>query len=156
YLAISGSGTQNVSGPASALFPTTVDFGQVTISQTSGTKIVSLTNTGDQLLTIGAMSFTGTNAGDFSKTTTCGATLSANESCNISLLFKPTVAGTETASLQVNTNSPASPQSIPLTGSGATAFSGVTLSPGGLSFASLSQGQTSPAQTLTITNSGSA
>jgi hypothetical protein len=39
-LAISGSPTQNVSGPAAQLFPVSTDFGPTTVARASGTKII--------------------------------------------------------------------------------------------------------------------
>ena len=60
----------------------------------------------------------GTNAGDFSKTTTCGASLGASASCTVSVTFKPTATGTRTASVLFSDDGGASPQAVTLSGTG--------------------------------------
>jgi acid phosphatase len=75
----------------------------------------------------------------------------------MSIKFKPTTTGTRTGSLTVNDNASGSPQVVSLTGTGATATSGTTLSfsPTSLSFASQAVGTISSAQFVTFTNTGS-
>ncbi len=155
-IAISSSSVQTIVGPVAQLFPTSSDLGQATVGQPSVTRIISLTNTGDQTLTISGISLTGTNAADFSQTSTCAATLAANTTCSISVSFVPSIAGTETATLSVADNAPGSPQTASLTGTGVAATSAVTATPGSLDFGTLALGGSVPAQSITITNSGTA
>ena len=100
-LAISESGTQNISGPAAQLFPASADFGQTTLGKTSTTKIISLVNIGNQLLGVNGIAVTGANAGEFAQASTCGATLAPNANCSISILFAPAQTVLSQASLQV-------------------------------------------------------
>jgi hypothetical protein len=58
--------------------------------------------------------------------------------------------------LAATDNAPASPQSIPLSGTGTAPLPAVTLVPGSLTFASTTQGSTSPAQNITVTSAGTA
>jgi len=77
-----------------------------------------LTNGGGSALSISQIAFTGTNAGDFSQTNNCGATLAAKKSCTINVVFQPTATGQRSANLSVTDTGGASPQSIPLAGTG--------------------------------------
>lgn len=120
-IAISSSQVQTIVGPVAQLFPASSDLGQATVGQPSVTRIISLTNTGDQTLAIGSISITGANAADFSQTNTCAAALPPNANCSISLSFVPTIAGGEGATLNVSDNAPGSPQTAALTGTGVTA-----------------------------------
>jgi 6-phosphogluconolactonase (cycloisomerase 2 family) len=157
-LAISGAPVQAVSGPVAALFPASEDFGTITVGQSSNSKLVTLTNTGAQALSLSSFSVKGVNPSDFVATPNCSlpTVLSPNATCTISLVFSPTAAGTRQASLAATDNAPGSPQSIPLTGIGASPLPAVTLPPGSLTFASTTQGSTSPAQNITVTSAGTA
>jgi hypothetical protein len=118
---------------------------------------VTLTNSGTASLTISGITVTGTNPGDFGQTNTCPispATLAAAANCTITTTFTPTATGTRTASLSIADNAAGSPQSVALSGTGTAPA--VTLSPTTLTFASQTVGTTSAAQTVTLTNSGTA
>lgn len=155
-LAISGTAAQNVSGPAAQLFPTSQDFGQITVGQTGTTKILSLVNTGGQTLTISGILVIGTSGGDFAETNTCGAALAANANCSVSIVFTPSQASAEQATLQVSDNAPGSPQTAALTGTGVAAQASLTISPASVNFGTIQPGAIAPPQTVTITNSGTA
>jgi len=79
---------------------------------------VTLTNVGTTALTITGKAITGTNAGDFAQTNTCGSSLAASASCTFSVTFKPTASGTRTAALSVTDSASGSPQTVSLTGTG--------------------------------------
>lgn len=155
-LAISTAQVQKVVGPVAQLFPASSDLGQATVGQPSVTRVISLTNTGDQTLSISGITLTGTNAADFSQKNTCAATLSPNANCSISLSFVPTIAGAESATLNVSDNAPGSPQTAALTGTGVAATSAVTASPGSVDFGSIALGGSVPAKSIVITSSGTA
>lgn len=157
-LAISGQPVQAVSGPVAALFPASVNFGSFTVGQPSNSQIITLTNTGDQGLSVTQLSVSGTNAGDFVATPTCSlpTVLSPNSSCTISIVFTPSAAGLRQAVLAATDNAPGSPQSVPLAGTGVAPQSAITIAPVSLLFPTTNQGSTSPAQTVTLTSSGSA
>jgi trimeric autotransporter adhesin len=99
--------------------PTSLSFGSVTHGTTSAAKLVSVTNNQSAALTISAISLSGTNPGDFLKTTTCGASLAAFASCTVSVKFKPATTGARSATLTV-TDSPdtGSPHKVSLGGTG--------------------------------------
>jgi 6-phosphogluconolactonase (cycloisomerase 2 family) len=156
-IAISGTTSQPISGPSAAFDKTLLNFGSVTTGQ-QVQLVTHLVNNGDQTLTINlsAVSITGPNAGDFSKSTNCIATLAANASCSFTVTFQPSTATTETASLQISDNAPSSPQIIQLTGTGLLPSPSLAFVPGSLNFNPIAQGQLEGPQTIQITNIGSA
>jgi hypothetical protein len=153
-LAVSGAPVQAASGPAAELFPPQVAFDTVNVGQPSSTKTLALTNTGGEVLSVGSVAVTGANAGDFIATANCAAPLSSDNSCNISIVFTPSAAGSRKAILTVNDTAGA--QTAQLTGTGVAPQSAVTLVPGTLSFAATNQGTTSAPQVVTVTSSGAA
>lgn len=76
---------------------------------------VTLTNTGTAALDLSAFSLTGAGANLFADTSSCGATLAVDASCDINISFVPTVPGLYNATLNVP-NSAAGAQSISLSG----------------------------------------
>src|SRR5207244_1316720 len=110
--------TAVTSAPTATLSPTSLTFSAQGIGTTSPAKSVTLKNTGTASLTITSIAITGTNAGDFAQTHTCGTSLAAGASCSINVTFKPTASGTRTATLSISDNGGGSPQSVPLTGTG--------------------------------------
>src|SRR3989442_6907180 len=91
--------TQTVNPIPVTLSPSSLSFSTEAVGTTSPAKTVTLTNVGTTLLTINGIAITGTNAGDFAQTHTCGSSLAAGASCTISVTFKPTASGTRTAAL---------------------------------------------------------
>ena len=80
-------------------------FATQPVATSSSAQTFTLSNTGNASLDIAAVGFTGPNASDFSQTTTCGATLAANSSCPIVVVFTPAASGSRSASLVVTDNS---------------------------------------------------
>ena len=82
-----------------------------------------MTNTGTTALTITSIAIAGTNTADFGETNTCPispATLAASSNCVVSIRFKPSLVGTESAALSISDNAFGSPQSVSLSGQGTT------------------------------------
>jgi hypothetical protein len=68
---------------------------------------------------VSKISFTGANAGDFTETDTCNASVAAGGTCTIQITFKPQCANSQaarTAGLNIADNAPGSPQTIALSG----------------------------------------
>jgi len=102
---LSGTGITRIAG----LGPGSLAFANQMINSTSLPKTVSLTNTGNSSLAIAGITIGGTNPGDFSRSTTCGASLPAGATCNVSVYFRPTAAGPRSATLTATTNDPVNP-----------------------------------------------
>lgn len=79
----------------------------------------------------------------------------AGASCSLFVGFKPVSAAALSATLSVTDNATGSPQHLALTGTGAAAPA-LKLSATSLAFATTTHGTASAAQTLTLTNSGTA
>ncbi|MCU1386216.1 MAG: hypothetical protein JWL71_4913 [Acidobacteria bacterium] len=97
-----------------ALFPSSLTFGAQTLNTTAPAQLVSLTNTGVDVLNVTSI----TTAGDFALVRNCGATVASGTSCGVSVSFTPTATGTRTGSLSFVDDASGSPQIVTLTGTG--------------------------------------
>jgi hypothetical protein len=153
-----GAGTQTVqlSGygsapPTDTLNPTSLTFPATFIGQLSAAQTVSLTNTGD--LPLNGISFA--VSGPFTESDNCNGQLAANSSnssCAISVQFLPTAVGTQTGLLTVK--DALQTQTVALSGTGLQPPV-LTVSPTSLDFGAVVPGQSSAAQTVTVTNGSS-
>jgi hypothetical protein len=100
-----------------SLSPVSLVFSSQTVNTASTAQTVTLTNTGSANLTINSTAITG----DFGQTNNCGTSLAGGKSCTFSVIFTPTATGTRTGALTISDNASGSPQSVSLTGAGATA-----------------------------------
>jgi hypothetical protein len=105
-------------------------------------------------MSISGVTIGGANPGDFSQTNDCLSTLPADANCTFDVTFKPTAAGSRTASLAVTDNASGSPQTVSLTGTGLPPATTINLSPANLAFGQVGVGLTSPPQTVTLSNTG--
>jgi FlaG/FlaF family flagellin (archaellin) len=108
--------------PIAGLSPSSFAFPNQPAATGSSAESFTLNNTGNATLNITtSIGFTGTNAGDFSQTTTCGTTLAANTSCTIAVIFTPAASGSRSGAIDVTDNSnnvAGSTQTTTLTGMG--------------------------------------
>ena len=104
--------------PIANLSPAALTFGNQTDGTTSSPQLVTLSNTGNGPLNIASIGVAGANAGDFGQMNNCPSTLNAGSQCTVTVTFKPSLVGTELASLQFSDNSANSPQQVPLGGTG--------------------------------------
>lgn len=149
---LSGQGT--VPAPAVGFSSGTLTFGSLLVGETSTAQPVTLTNTGTASLTISSVGITGTGAISFTQTSNCVGTVLVGKSCTINVTFVPTAAGTFSAAVSVTDNATGSPQSVALSGVGTVPAPGVGFSSGSLTFGSEALGETSTAQSVTLTNTG--
>jgi len=129
---ITGSNTIQLTGSAvlpakAALSPTTEAFGSQTVNTASSAKVLTLSNSGGLPLSISSYAVSGTNAGDFTQTNTCAASLAAGANCSISVVFKPAATGARSATLTVVTTGGTVTASLTGTGTAAAVVSKVTL-----------------------------
>jgi hypothetical protein len=138
--------------PAAAVLPGVLDFSQLQPTIPVGT---SSTPAPVTIIDMGSASLMVSNAtatGDFTIQNGCTSVTPAGGTCAIQVTFTPTAAGTRTGVLTIMDNSAGSPRTVKLTGQGGEAA--VALSPASLSFAGQPLNSTSPAQVVTLTNSG--
>ena len=113
-VALSGIGL----APTANVAPPSIDFGPVTVDQSSAPQTVTVGNPGPGPLTISTVRVTGAQDGNFrtSADTCSGATVASDSSCSVAVTFSPTASGTDSASLQITDDAADSPQSVPLSG----------------------------------------
>ncbi|HEY1937258.1 MAG TPA: choice-of-anchor D domain-containing protein [Candidatus Angelobacter sp.] len=145
-VALSGTGA----APGIGVFsPQSLNFGSIAVKAQSAPQTVRLSNTGTGTLTFGIAI-----TGDFSQTNNCGASLLPGANCSINVVFTPTATGNRTGSLSLSGNSSPAPAPIALAGSGIAPLA--TYSATSLTFAPQLIGTASLAQSLTLSNTGTA
>jgi hypothetical protein len=150
-LLLTGTGTGGA--PAVTLAPAGVPFLVLrTVGTTSLRQTVKLTNVGGGQLNITGITVTGPDGGDFAQSNNCMPTVAAGGSCLITVTFTPTAQGVRTASVSIADNASGSPQTVPLTGRGTF----IEWSPRSMNMGSQTVGTSSAAQTVTLTNAGTA
>jgi len=98
--------------------PTVLGFGNQSVTVPSAPQSVMLQNVGSTGLSNISIIVVGTNAGDFTLGGTCGTSLVANSSCQITVSFNPQGLGARSASLEVIYPASGSPQTVSLSGTG--------------------------------------
>ena len=139
----SGGGT-----PPLTFTPTSVSFGSVGTG-ISSTKTVVITNSSAKALTISDLAASASYTVVAGSSSPCGGTLIPGNACTISVTFKPTIDSKINGAVTITDNGSVKTQILDLSGTGVAP---VKISPTSLSFANQSNGTTSPAQTVTITN----
>jgi len=147
--------------PDATLSATSLTFINQLTNTSSPAQIITVTNNGKANLIFGlnAVTLSGGQASDFAISTDfCSGTIVApNATCIASVTFTPPIAATDTSTLTFFDNSVSSLQAVSLTGIGVLPNSPVVaLSPASLVFSAQTAASSSAAQTVTLTNTGSA
>ena len=142
--------------PAVSLSTSTITFGNLPIGSSASPIGLMISNTGNAPLSFSSIQIGGTNAADFSLTNQCGSTLDVELVCAVQINFKPSAAGTRSATVTLVDNAPNSPQAVTLTGTGVTPAASVALAPTSLDFGTVLIGKPGPAKAVTLTNTGNA
>ncbi|HET7215008.1 MAG TPA: SBBP repeat-containing protein [Terriglobia bacterium] len=144
--------------PGLSIVPQAIDFGNQTLNVRSAAQIVNVTNEGTAPLSITQITFTETDTTgktSFAETDNCVGTVAASGgTCTINITFTPGAAEPKTGEFSISDNATGSPHIIKVKGTGVTSATAVTVSPTSLSFGDVTVGKVSPAQTVTITNTG--
>ena len=153
-VALSGTGVQPA---AIGVSPSSLNFAAQQVGAAGSSLALTVTNTGGAPMANVGFQITGQAAGSFSiGTTTCGATLASGASCAVQVIFSPAATGGSAATLTVTSStSGVAPVTVALNGTGQV-WSGLNVSPAQLTFAVTAVGQTSAAQTVTVTNTSNA
>ena len=140
--------------PVIGVDASTITFSQTQIGTFSGVKILTVRNTGNAVLTISAVSITGSEASQFTQTNTC-TSVAAGSTCTVSVTFKPSGAGSKSASLTLTHNAATSPTKVTLVGTGFSSTAEVGTLSALLEFGNTDAGAVSAEQTLSVKNEGS-
>jgi hypothetical protein len=137
------------------LTPISHDFGSVQVGAQSATQTFTLSNNNPSQLTVGTVTITGGNSGDFAKVldSCTNRTIPIEGSCTFTLRFQPTATGPRSSTVSLETT--ADTYTATLTGTGTVAAS-LTVTPDAISFGSQETGTTSAAQLVTVRNNGGA
>lgn len=100
---------------AITLSPSSLDFGGQPVGTTSPPQIVTLTNVGSKTVAILRVGIGGEK---FAQTNDCGTVVLAGGTCSINVTFTPTGVRGYSGTLAVYDTGGASPQTVPLSGSG--------------------------------------
>ena len=140
--------------PGARVSPSAVTFPSQAVGTSSSPVGVTVNNAGTGVLTASAVTFTGTNASEFSQTNNC-ATVQPGANCTIKVVFSPTAAGSATAALKIADNAVSSPQTVTLSGTAtAAADFEIAAAKGSSSSATITAGQTA-SFSLAVTPAGS-
>jgi hypothetical protein len=147
---LSGTG---LAPPGISATPTTINFGNYAVGQTTSVQTVTLLNNGGVPLSGLAFAVTGDFATP-SAANTCGRTLAVGAQCQIGATFTPSQPGVRNGALTITATELAKPLNVILTGNGQTGNSqNFTLAVEGSSSAILTSGQPATFQ-LSITPFG--
>ena len=141
--------------PALGVSPSSLSFTGQQVGQATSPQTLTVTNTGGVALANIGFQITGLSAASFSYgSTTCGVTLAVGNSCTVQMIFTPAAGGGSTASLVVSSSTVGTAAvTVPLAGTLQTP-AGLNVNPSQLIFPLVSPGQSSPPQTVNITNTG--
>jgi hypothetical protein len=135
---------------------TTKDFGTVTVSMTSQPFTFTATNMGMDQTGTPMVTIDGTDADDFTFTTTCNDPVAAAGTCTVDVTFAPSAEGTRTAALHV-TATPGGEATAMLTGTGMkSAGATFAIAPPSFLFNDTPETMTGNSTTFTVTNTGGA
>jgi archaellum component FlaF (FlaF/FlaG flagellin family) len=98
--------------------PTKLSFGSLKVGTKSAPQVVTVTNTGSTTVTVTKIKIADVIPPDYFQTNNCGSQIAPGASCTINVTFKPTRTGPRTATLEIFDSGGASPQQVPLTGTG--------------------------------------
>lgn len=133
------------SGAAVTFSPASLTFAPQPLFNASAPQTVTLRNGSTAALALGALSFAGTNPDSFARQGgTCGVNLASGRTCTIQVVFKPSAADAQSATLTI------AGQSLALSGSGKY----LVVSSSALNFIATVAGPNPPTQSLTVTNKG--
>jgi len=144
------------SSPVTSFVPGSLSFGNQVVNTSSAPQTITLTNSGNVALTITSI----TAPTGFAQSNNCPIsprTLSTGGSCTVNVTFTPTAAQAYSGNLVFADNAGSGTQNVQVSGNRVAANAPVaSLTPSSLIFNPQPVGTTSAAQTVTLSNIGSA
>jgi hypothetical protein len=119
---ITGKGITINSGATTPAYTDYTNFGTATTGGGTAIRTFTIQNTGASALSVGSISFSGTNASDFSVTALPASSVAGSGSTTFTVTFTPSAVGTRTATISiVNGDSNENPYTFAISGYGFTA-----------------------------------
>jgi hypothetical protein len=118
---IQGNAVSIVDGDATPSTSDWTDYGNIEISAGTATRTYTIYNSASasMALSVGAITFSGTNPGDFSVTTTPASTVAIGGSTTFTVTFNPSATGTRSAVLSmINNDATENPYNFSIQGTG--------------------------------------
>jgi archaellum component FlaF (FlaF/FlaG flagellin family) len=122
------------------------------LGTSAAAQTVSVTNTGDGVLTVRSVSIAGAAAGDYRQSNNCVRAIQPGGSCSITVNFAPRAYGLRVATLTLLDDGPGGSQSVALRGQGTAPRP--LLSASFLNFGGASVGSASAPQSIVLFNAG--
>lgn len=143
------------SSPAASVSPATLSFTSTNVGATSAAQTVTLSNTGTAALSLSTIAVSNASFAVSGGTCAAGGSVAAGGSCTATVVFRPSAAGSVSATLTFTHNASPTTSTVTLSGTGVALAPVASVSPASLSFTQLIN-TTSTAQTVSITNTGTA
>jgi hypothetical protein len=152
-VALSGTG---VAAPVITVNPASLNFTNQQPGVASAPQTITVSNTGGAPMANVGFQITGAAASSYSiAATSCGALLNQGSSCAVQVVFTPASCGNVAATLAISSSTlGVAAVAVSLNGSGQLSAALAT-NPSQLTFPVVAAGQSSSAQTVTVTNSSS-
>ncbi len=119
---VSLDGLGVTSGPNATLSAMSLNFGSQVVNTTSPAQSFTVSNYGKAALNIAGI----TVGADFAETDNCGTSLASAAGCTIDITFTPSATGSISGTLSLSDNASGSPQTVALSGTGATSSAKLT------------------------------
>jgi hypothetical protein len=136
--------------------PTSLDFGTQETGTGSAPQTITISNSGDAVLTVGELTVAGAGAGAFSLAGDgCSeSALAPTDECEVAVVFTPSGDGAAQATLEIPSST--EDAEVELGGIGRAPVGALSATPSGLDFGTQETGTSSAPQTVTIANTGDA
>lgn len=152
FFLISVCGLPSQAASGVIISPTSFDFGVETVGLKTGTTDIQVTNNSSRSITITGFSL---SSPEFQLTQgVAPLKIARNTTTHYTLVFAPTGSGLFTGTFTVTVQNMHDPLTVALQGTGKTTTAAATLNATAIDFGSVVQGQTSAAQSVTVTNTG--
>jgi hypothetical protein len=142
------------SGPALDVAPGSVDFGEIAAGAGTGVEPVTITNRGEEALTLGSVNVSGDAAFELTRSD-CPDVLEPGFACSYTVSFSPVEVGGHAAALEISLEG-ADALLVPLSGVGKDVESAVEVSPPAVEFEQVAVGSGSRAEEVAVANRGDA
>ncbi|MFZ6769475.1 choice-of-anchor D domain-containing protein [Undibacterium sp. Di26W] len=153
-ISLTGSGA--AATPAITATPSVLAFGAQTVGGNPVTQQISLSNTGNVVLTLSSVKVSGSSAIVIGAGNTCGSSLAVGASCNVPVVFTPATEGDASASLAVTSNAAALQVAVTGTATSKAVAKPVLSDTSTVQFTDTQVGVSSAKHTTTLSNTGTA
>ncbi len=150
-----GNPSAATGSPTAQLSPATLTFESTVVGHSAATQSFTITNVGTAALLVSGV--TSSNP-DFSIISSCGS-IAAGASCDVSVGFTPSAAGTRSGTISVSHNATGGTSTLSVSGTATTPVAlvpGIQVTPAALAFGAISLGSFSGVQLVTVNSVGTA